>query len=310
MKILSTLGLLPVITVVFVQPVTQAAESPQRRELVAQRLKAIAKIRQEDSGSDKWEQLIEYVRSGPTFQIRTESATLLSRVRKVEAKNALVKIACDAKAKQNARLACIAGLRGHPSQLTSDDIEQMLCSDPKMHSVMDGTLTELACRTSLSFEQVTRILETHGKSKNPNIRVLVIIFSDKHLSHLRRNKIGGKIKKTLEDFLYTSARKATDTPPNLRPFISRAFANHDLPGAVEVAIACVKDGIERQATTKAKYRPKLDIQRLVKLTGKSFGFDAKKTKAGSRASLEAAKRWVDWWEKNKDTNPKYRLPKQ
>jgi len=281
------------------------APPPSREDLG--RLSQIRQIRKEGKAAENWKFLVSCLRKGKTYKVWVESAYQLSKVRTKEVKDALVGISSDKKMHCTVRMTAVRYLSGHVALLTGEDIEKILRSDEDQMASASDAMTELAPRVNLSVEQVRAILARYPKKDVNNIRVSLVLFAGKHLKCREGKAFDKEIRPLLESFLTDCARKAGPEPAHLRPRIARMMAENGLPGAAEVAIQCLKDGLERRRPEGSEYRPAHIITQLRKVTGASMGYDEKTMKPGSLETIRVIEKWFAWWEKNKD-NPKYKIP--
>ncbi len=275
--------------------------------LARARIARLDKIRDDGTAKKNWREIVGYLRTGPTTPVRRRCGLLLAKVRTAEVRRALLAIAPNKAEDRRARQCAVTGLVGHARSLKDEDIEKMLKSDEKMNSVLIGVMVDVAPKCDLSLAQVNRILARYKKSKNWNIDVGVVLFAGRYLKNHEDEKSKRETRPVLVRFLYMCARRKEIAPANLRPNVARGLMDSKLPGAVEVFIQCLRDDLKRQAKGGMKCRPTYTMATLRKLTGQSLGYDGKTMKAGSTASIAASRKWIAWWEKNKE-NPKYKLP--
>jgi hypothetical protein len=274
------------------------------------RLANIRRITAAKAERTEWRTLLSYFKAGPSTKVRYESARALSRVSDPDLKASLVTIASDTEEKPGVRTYSVIALRGSARHLTDEDIESILASDEGMRAVFVGALTDLAPDAELSDEQIGRILNRYdGGPANVrgNRNVGIVNFVGRYLARHRGDRFDADVRPVLERFLFKCARSAGAEPPNLRSTIGRVMAANNMPGAVEVLIESLKDEIDRTRERGQVFRREYPLRVLGRVTGKSMVTEEEKKGPDAPAPAEIARRWLEWWERNRH-DPQYRLP--
>ena len=283
-------------------PSANAAKLPDRVE--RERLAYIRGISRKGTAAENWYFLVACVRAGPTEAVQLAAADALATVKTKRVKDALVAIASDEKAQRMARSMAVRGLKGHVELLEDEDIERILRSDERTWTVFAGTLRELASRADLSLKEVRAIIDRY-KAVGPNTKKNIAYFAGQHLKFHKGEDFDGEIRPVLEQFLIDRAHGVGSGSPNLCPLVARMMAENHVPGAVEMLIRAVRHVLEAMKKGTL-YSPPSFLRPLRTLTGESMGYN-RRLRATDAKNVDAMKKWLAWWEKNKD-NPKFRLP--
>jgi hypothetical protein len=115
------------------------------------------------------------------------------------------------------------------------------------------------------------------------------------------------ISKEVQDFLTATALDAAELPSILRPWLAQAMIEWHLPGAPEVLIDAIADGMTQHDLHKGTASAYPAINLLSAFASRSTGFHSDQRMPPDDEIFSVSQEWMKWWAENNRT-PGYTLP--